>query len=150
RSNKGERTMNAETTKPTGTTVDTEGWGADFFGTLNEFPPEPVAGIGGILETMRTLPAFQDARRWVLRNLHLTAGSAILEAGCGTGAALPDVLEIVGTGGRISGVDPTDAFIATARDRARRSGAAHAQYDVGDIRALPFADGAFDAAFCDK
>lgn len=142
--------MSAQTTRTTDTTASTEGWGSDFFGTLNDFPPEPVAGIGKVLETMRTLPAFQDARQWLLRNLGLTAGSAVLEAGCGTGAALPDVLEIVGPAGRIIGVDPTEAFVATARDRASRLGAVHAQYDVGDIRALPFTDGTFDGAFCDK
>jgi ubiquinone/menaquinone biosynthesis C-methylase UbiE len=125
-------------------------WGSDFFGTLNQLPPEPVAGIGGILETMNALPAFRDARQWVLRHLQLSPGSAVLEGGCGTGVALSDLADIVGTAGRVAGIDPTEAFIATARERAVKAGAANAHYEVGDIRALPFADGEFDAAFCDK
>jgi hypothetical protein len=32
------------------------GWGSDFFGALNDLPPEPVTGIGHILEAMATLP----------------------------------------------------------------------------------------------
>jgi hypothetical protein len=52
-----------------GTTGGTAEWGSDFFGTLNEMPSEPVIGIGHILEAMSTLPAFRDARQWVLRNL---------------------------------------------------------------------------------
>ena len=63
-------------------------WGSDFFGTLNEMPPEPVHGIGHILEAMSTLPAFRDARQWVLRNLSISQGSSVIEAGCGNAAAL--------------------------------------------------------------
>jgi hypothetical protein len=37
---------------------NTSDWGSDFFGTLNEMPPEPVIGIGHILEAMDTLSAF--------------------------------------------------------------------------------------------
>ncbi|MGI8855288.1 MAG: methyltransferase domain-containing protein [Thermomicrobiales bacterium] len=128
----------------------TREWGSDFFGTLNQLPPEPVAGIGGILEAMNALPAFRDARRWMLRHLQLAHGAAVLEGGCGTGVALTDLVEMVGTAGRVAGVDPTEAFIATARDRAEKARATNARYEVGDIRAMPFADGAFDAAFCDK
>lgn len=128
----------------------TQTWGSDFFGTLNHLPPEPVAGLGGVLEAMRTLPAFHEARRWLMQALALTPGTAVLEAGCGTGVALPDLLAVVGAEGQVVGLDPTEAFVAAARERASRMGASHARYEVGDIRALPFAEGAFDAAFCDK
>jgi ubiquinone/menaquinone biosynthesis C-methylase UbiE len=125
-------------------------WGADFFGGLNDLPPEPVAGIGQILEAMATLPAYRDARRWALGNLNAADGGSILEGGCGTGAALPDVLAVVGNAGRIAGFDPTSAFIDAACDRAGNSAATNARYQIGDIRALPVADGEFDGAFCDK
>lgn len=48
------------------------------------------------------------------------------------------------------GIDPTKAFIETARTRAGKLGATNARFEVGDIRAIPSADGEFDAAFCDK
>jgi len=54
-----------------------------------------------------------------------------------------------GPGVRVDGVDPTAAFIELARTRAARLGAA-AGYEVGDIRGLPYPDGAFDGAFCEK
>src|SRR5438128_2709896 len=94
-------------------------WGADFFGSLNELPAEPVAGMGGVLDAMRTLPAYRDARLWVLHNLRIEKGSAVLEAGCGNGASLTEVLAIVGSTGRVLGIDPTNAFIEEARARAR-------------------------------
>lgn len=125
-------------------------WGSDFFGTLNEMPSEPVSGIGHILEAMSLLPAFRDARLWVLRNLGISQVSSVIEAGCGNAAGLSDLLSVVGMKGRIVGVDPTKAFIEGARTRAAQAGAPNARFETGDIRSIPFADGEFDAAFCDK
>jgi ubiquinone/menaquinone biosynthesis C-methylase UbiE len=125
-------------------------WGSDFFGTLNELPAEPVNAIGDVLESMRTLPAFRDARRWVLGNLGISRGAAIVEAGCGTGAACAELLELAGSNGRIVGVDPTKPFVEKARARANQLRAANVRYEVGDIRTLPLEDNQFDAAFCDK
>ena len=125
-------------------------WGSDFFGTLNEMSAEPVMAISLILEAMGSLPAFRDARHWVLRNLRIAPGSSLIEAGCGTGAALADILSFVGTRGRVVGIDPTRAFLEEARTRAKQLGALNARFDIGDIRSIPFADGEFDAAFCDK
>jgi ubiquinone/menaquinone biosynthesis C-methylase UbiE len=137
-------------TSSTGKTGSTSDWGSDFFGTLNEMPSEPVTEIGHILEAMSTLPAFHDARHWVLRNLGITQGSSLIEAGCGNAAALSDILSTVGTKGRVVGVDPTKAFIESARTRAKHLGAPDARFEVGDIRSIPFTDGEFHAAFCDK
>ena len=134
----------------TGTSGSASDWGSDFFGTLNEMPAEPVTGIGQILEAMSTLPAFRDARNWVIRNLGIPHGSSVIEAGCGNAAALSDILSTVGTKGRVVGIDPTKAFIESARKRAGQLGAPNARFEVGDIRAIPFKDGEFDAAFCDK
>ena len=131
-------------------TTDRREWGADFFGTLNEIPPEPVALIGEVLEAMGTLPSFRDARLWMLQNLGLAQGSSVIEAGSGNGAALPDVRSMVGANGRVVGIDPTTAFVEAARGRAARLGTPNATYEVGDIRSIPRGDGEFAAAFCDK
>jgi ubiquinone/menaquinone biosynthesis C-methylase UbiE len=125
-------------------------WGSDFFGTLNDMPAEPVMGISHILEAMSTLPAFRDARRWVLSKLGISQGSSVIEAGCGNAASLSDVLSTVGTKGRLVGIDPTKSFIESACTRAAQLGSLNARFEVGDIRAIPSADGEFDAAFCDK
>jgi ubiquinone/menaquinone biosynthesis C-methylase UbiE len=126
------------------------GWGSDFFGTLNEMPAEPVTGIGHVLEAMATLPAYCDARQWLLQNLGISQGSSVIEAGCGTGAALSDILSVVGKKGRITGVDPTKAFVEGARTRATKLGAPNTRYEIGDIRSMTAGNGEFDAAFCDK
>jgi ubiquinone/menaquinone biosynthesis C-methylase UbiE len=128
----------------------TEQWGADFFGGLNEMPPEAVDGIAQILEAMGTEPGFQSARRALLEGLELRPGAAVLEAGCGTGSALGDLIAHVGTAGTVRGVDPTAGFVEAARRRAAAAGAGNATYEIGDIRDLPVAANSFDAAFCDK
>jgi ubiquinone/menaquinone biosynthesis C-methylase UbiE len=127
-----------------------EEWGSDFFGSLNELPPEPVAGIGHVLDAMATQAAFRDARQWMLGNLGVPSGGSILEAGCGNAASHADLHAIVGPSGRIVGIDPTQAFIESAQSRSKQHGLANATYEIGDIRALPCKDGEFDAAFCDK
>src|SRR6202011_743377 len=82
--------------------------------------------------------------------LGIGQGSAVLEGGCGNGIAIGEVLDIVGPKGRIVGIDPTEAFIEAARTRAVQLKAGNAQYEVGDIRKLPYRTNEFDAAFCDK
>jgi ubiquinone/menaquinone biosynthesis C-methylase UbiE len=126
-------------------------WTSDFFGSLNDVPAEPVAGIAQILEAMGTEPGFRAARLAVLHDLHLRDSISVLEAGCGTGVALPDLLEVGGQNLQVIGVDPTDAFVTLARARAEQLGARQARYERGDIRALPLPDDLqLDAAFCDK
>jgi ubiquinone/menaquinone biosynthesis C-methylase UbiE len=125
-------------------------WTSDFFGALNEVPPEPLAGLVDILEVMGTEPAFRAARRTVLDALRVRDAKSVLEAGCGTGVALPDILELGGQHLNVVGFDPTEAFVAHASERARLLGARNATYQVGDIRALPLEDANLDAAFCDK
>lgn len=133
-----------------GTEAGAGAWASDFFGGLNALPPEAIAVLTQVLEAMATQPGFQQARRAMVHELGLAAGSRVLDGGCGTGAALADLAEVVGTQGQIVGVDPTTAFIARARQRAAEAGIPNAVYQTGDVRSLPFSDGTFDAALCDK
>src|SRR5438552_7912056 len=109
-------------------------WQSDFFGTLNELAPEPVGGIARILEAMSTLPAFRDARQWLFQHLRLAAGSSLLEMGCGTGTALPEILPLIGSKGRFTGFDPTRAFVDRARARESSVVATNAHTEIGDLR----------------
>ena len=120
--------------------------GADCWGRLNEVPD-----VAPILAILDGLPAgFRVARRAMLARLGLEATSRVLEAGCGPGTALADLSEFIGPAGRIVGIDPTQALVATAEARADAAGLSQATYAVGDIRHLASAGEAFDAAFCDK
>ncbi|MES1164222.1 MAG: class I SAM-dependent methyltransferase [Verrucomicrobiota bacterium] len=82
----------------------------------------------------------------LLRLLALPPGARILEIGCGGGASLP-ALDRLARPSRLVGVDIDAELVAEARARAD---AARIRCEViaADVRALPFADGAFDVV-CD-
>ena len=65
----------------------------------------------------------------------------MIEAGSGTGAALSDILSVVGKKGRITGIDPTKAFVEDARSRALKLGVSNARYEIGDIRSIAAGNG---------
>jgi ubiquinone/menaquinone biosynthesis C-methylase UbiE len=84
-------------------------------------------------ENARTLGR-RDVPFW--RNLATRAGGPVLELGCGTGRiALP----LGRAGAQVVGIDRSDAMLARARQRVRRS-KLQARVDLvrGDIRHLPF------------
>lgn len=131
-------------------TETTENWRSDFFGTINEMPPEPVGLIEEVLEAMATEPGFHGARRALIRDLQLRPGYSVVEAGCGTGAALPDLISVLGLGAQVVGVDPSRAFLERARSRASALKATAVRYKEADARRLPIAAAEHDAAYCDK
>ncbi len=84
-------------------------------------------------------------RRAIVREaLGAQPGEAIVDVGCGPGFYVLELLEQVGPGGRVVGVDASPSMLAVA---ARRC-AAHdnASFVQADATSLPFDDGAFDAA----
>ena len=57
-----------------------------------------------------------------VRALGLHAGDTVVDVACGTGLNFPLLQKVVGPGGRIVGVDLTDAMLAHARDRIEANG----------------------------
>src|SRR5207244_3020076 len=64
-------------------------------------------------------------------------GTRVLDAGCGAGGA--SVLA-AGRGAHVNGLDAAEALLAIARARVP-----DADFRAGDLDALPYADGTFDA-----
>src|SRR6202050_5456960 len=54
--------------------------------------------------------------------LGLRTGDTVIDVACGTGLNLPLLQQAVGPGGRIVGVDLTDAMLAQAQDRVKANG----------------------------
>jgi SAM-dependent methyltransferase len=70
----------------------------------------------------------------------VSAGQRVLDVGCGPGALTAELLRRVGAGA-LAAVEPSDAFVAAARER-------HPGVDIRQASAeeLPFADDEFDVA----
>ncbi len=90
-------------------------------------------------------------RRFVDIGLRLLApqeGERVLEIGCGTGYALVSVARAAGASGLAVGLDISEGMLLAANARAKRAEVARRPHLImADAVALPFADGAFDAAF---
>lgn len=74
--------------------------------------------------------------------LGLPRGLRWLDVGCGTGALSRVILERCAPR-EVVGIDPSDGYIAYARAHVSDP---RARFKVGDARALPFPEAAFDAA----
>ncbi|MEV5596430.1 class I SAM-dependent methyltransferase [Streptomyces sp. NPDC052496] len=74
----------------------------------------------------------------------LRAGDRVLDAGCGTGRALPALRAAVGAGGTVLGADLTPEMLAAA---VRAGRARLAPLVLADVQRLPLSDGALDAVF---
>ena len=72
--------------------------------------------------------------------LDVPGGRRWLDVGCGTGALTATVLSRAEPAA-ITGVDPSEGFLATARAQVTDP---RASFQVGDARSLPLPDGAFD------
>jgi SAM-dependent methyltransferase len=83
--------------------------------------------------------------------LALQPGQRVLEVGCGSGVFLPGLAEKVQPTGRVFGLDHSDALIAEARKASDATPhAAIITTEVGDAYKLPYPDGFFDAAHCER
>jgi demethylmenaquinone methyltransferase / 2-methoxy-6-polyprenyl-1,4-benzoquinol methylase len=96
--------------------------------------------ISPVYDPMNRLMTAGLDRRW--RRLTVRAvvkpGDSVLDACCGTGDL---ALEAERAGGRVTGLDFSERML----ERARRKSAG-VEWVRGDLLALPFADGSFDAA----
>ncbi|WP_435188895.1 class I SAM-dependent methyltransferase [Streptomyces sp. bgisy126] len=87
-------------------------------------------------------PAYAAA----VAELGLRPGDSVLDAGCGTGRALPPLRAAVGPSGTVVGADLTPEMLERAV-RAGRGGTDGGALLLADVGRLPVRDGALDAVF---
>src|SRR4051794_37013439 len=108
--------------------------GYDWWGRIGLYEPLVGAALG------RT---GADLRRRAVDVLELRAGESVIDIATGTGLMLGSLVDGVGAGGRIVGIDRSSTMLARAVGRAPSP---PVELVEGDAQALPFADGEFDAA----
>jgi ubiquinone/menaquinone biosynthesis C-methylase UbiE len=82
-------------------------------------------------------------RRGILDHLDLPDGAAILEVGCGPGALWTENLDLLPKNWAIMLTDASTGMVAEAEARLGPDG--RFEFQVADVRELPFEDGRFDA-----
>ncbi|MDA2806860.1 class I SAM-dependent methyltransferase [Nocardiopsis suaedae] len=114
------------------------------------------AGLAGLFD--RSAPTYErvgvehfaDLGRRLVAHAGMSAGQRVLDAGCGTGAALVPAALAVGAEGEAVGVDLSPGMVARARAEVDRLGLSHARAVVGDaetvtgLDGVPTAPGSFD------
>lgn len=73
-------------------------------------------------------------------------GDRVLDVGCGLGDSTVQVAELVGSEGRVHGVDVAERMIAGARKDAARATVENVSFEVADVQVAQFAD-SYDYAF---
>lgn len=74
---------------------------------------------------------------------HLRPGMSILDVGCGPGSITLDLAAAV-PGGRVVGIENTEAPLEAARTLAAERGDTSTVFELADALHLPYADGSFD------
>ncbi|AGP52600.1 class I SAM-dependent methyltransferase [Streptomyces rapamycinicus] len=92
----------------------------------------------------RRFPDDGPAYAAAVADLGLRPGDAVLDAGCGTGRALPALRAAAGPEGTVLGVDLTPAMLDAALRESRDGFAGLA---LADVARLPLRDGCLDAVF---
>jgi len=86
-----------------------------------------------------------------LELLRLQPGTRVLDVGCGPGALLPALAQLVGAEGRVVGLDYAAPLLETARERVEAAGVGErVELVAGDAHRLPFADASFDAVHVER
>ncbi len=105
---------------------------------------DEIAPVYDRLNTLMTAGRDGAWRRAAVRACGVPPGGAVVDVACGTGRLSGLLAEAVGPFGRVVGVDLSEAMVARARRDYRD--VVQLRFEVANALALPFEDGAFDAA----
>jgi len=75
----------------------------------------------------------------------IVEGAKILDLASGAGEPALTIARLVGEGGHVTASDLSPAMLAIVEARAKQLGLANMSFEISELDAMPFADGAFDA-----
>jgi SAM-dependent methyltransferase len=113
--------------------------------------PKEQAALNAYLQYVFASPFVQEITARKMSLLSLAAGQSIIDVGCGSGVLLPLLAKAVGSAGKVVGVDYSLAMVRDAETKVETEGLSQiVSVREADARRLPFADGSFDAAHCER
>ncbi len=101
------------------------------------------------LDNASAIEFFQAYKRKSYSLMNLREGHCALDLGCGAGDDALALAQIVGSTGRVVGIDNSETMIAEAKKRAEKIGG-HVEFRLGDAHNLDFADNTFDGCRADR
>jgi ubiquinone/menaquinone biosynthesis C-methylase UbiE len=118
----------------------------DPFGRTDKLDDNMLAALVTRFEARGKNPRFAKMLGDCLDAMSIDRTARVLDLGCGTGLAARAIAGRDDFSGHIIGVDLSPYLVAAAaRLASEESLAEHLEFVVGDVRALDFADGSFDA-----
>lgn len=93
---------------------------------------------------MAEVARVQEADLWAAAGI--APGARVVDLGCGPGAVLVAMSQMVGVSGAVVGVDGDPAAVAAAEDLVAATGLANATVRLGDLADPGLEDGSFDVA----
>jgi SAM-dependent methyltransferase len=109
------------------------------------------AAQGKYLEAVSATSFLQQVAANAMQLLDLQPAQRVLEVGCGTGIFLPRLAAQVGPAGKVVGIDHAESFVLEARSTVAAAGlSTSVTVEQADAYHLPFDDGVFDAAHCER
>lgn len=101
------------------------------------------------LDTVRSIDAASVYKANTLELMRLQPGQRALDVGCGTGDDARKLLDRVGPGGSVLGIDFSAAMVEESRRRWCAEGLP-LEFAVGDVHALALPDASFHAVRADR
>jgi len=97
-----------------------------------------------LMEEFNVSAGAVERRSRILAALGLETGMQVLDVGSGPGHQAYEIALVIGSDGRVEGVDSAEGSVETGRRRC--AGLENASFTLGDAYDLPFDDGTFDTA----
>ena len=88
---------------------------------------------------------FAPVTHALVEDAWINPGQTVLDIATGPGEPALTVAYLVGSAGKVAGIDPALEMIEAAQREARRLGSTNLTFDVASADQIPFADNTFDA-----
>ncbi|MGO9909513.1 MAG: bifunctional demethylmenaquinone methyltransferase/2-methoxy-6-polyprenyl-1,4-benzoquinol methylase UbiE [Solirubrobacteraceae bacterium] len=105
-----------------------------------------IAGLYDRMNSVMTAGLHHEWRRRAADLAELSPGESALDVATGTGDLAFELADRVGPGGEVVGVDFAEKMLELARAKAGEHPGIRVRFESGNALALPYPDGAFDAA----
>ena len=105
-----------------------------------------IAGLYDRMNSVMTAGLHHEWRRRAADLAELSPGESALDVATGTGDLAFELADRVGPGGEVVGVDFAEKMLELARAKTAEHPGIRVRFESGNALALPYPDGAFDAA----